>query len=81
MIIPATATVTVEEVYTGGSYQPVEGTTTKYENIKIVADEISDEAVFENTYDGKLIAGGISAVNTYTKVDGEYVHSSNIDIQ
>ena len=81
VIIPATATVTVEEVYTGGSYQPVEGTATKYENIKIVADEISDEAVFENTYDGKLIAGGISAVNTYTKVDGEYVHSSNIDIQ
>ncbi|WP_028242528.1 hypothetical protein [Pseudobutyrivibrio ruminis] len=78
--IPATAIVTVEEVYTGGSYQAVEGTNTKYENIKIVVDE-EKEVKFENTYDGNLITGNMSAVNTYEKVDGEYVHTNFLTIQ
>ncbi len=50
----------------------------KVENIEITAEN-PVIVEFENEYDDtKLISGGISAVNTYEKLDGEYVHVDNI---
>lgn len=67
--IPATATVTVTEIYTGASYEAVG------ENVAtadIEADKTA-EVRFENKYDGQNIIGGISTVNTFLdKEDGIY---------
>jgi hypothetical protein len=60
--IPADALVTVTEIYTGASYEPVESEVLS--DILIVADETKD-AAFENTYNGGLISGGISAINKF----------------
>lgn len=49
----------------------------KVENVEISAEKPLI-VEFENEYDDtKLISGGISAVNTYEKLDGEYVHVDN----
>lgn len=67
--IPAQAQVTVTEVYDGASYEAVgEKTVT---GIIIDPDKAIPTASFENTYDGKMITGGISAVNEFVEDDGE----------
>ncbi|SFH97746.1 hypothetical protein SAMN04487830_11539 [Pseudobutyrivibrio sp. OR37] len=67
--IPAQAVVTVTEVYDGASYEAVgEKTVT---GIIIDPDKAIPTASFENTYDGKMITGGISAVNEFVEDDGE----------
>lgn len=67
--IPSTASVTVTEVYDGASYEPV-GDRTK--TATIVADN-KVGVQFENTYDNRLITGGISTVNEFEeKTDGIY---------
>lgn len=77
LYFPAEAKVTVTEVYEGASYKVV-GENKKEDIIIKPFDEEDEEpveVVFENEYDDtKLISGGISAVNTYEKIDGEYVH-------
>ncbi|MCR2047710.1 DUF5979 domain-containing protein [Acetatifactor muris] len=61
--IPAGAEVTVTEVYSGGSYSPVDGATVK--TTVIQADSAGAKVVFENEYDGKLNGGGASVVNHF----------------
>ena len=76
--LPSTAIVTIKEENKGASYKVV-GTDTK--EITVVDSEIEQLVEFENEYDDdKLISGGISAVNTYEKIDGEYVHVHAYDI-
>lgn len=76
--IPATATVTVEEVYTGASYELASN---KVVNDIVIEAGGESTARFENRYDeDKMISGGISAVNTFVKRDGEYVHVGMDDI-
>lgn len=63
--LPATAKVTVTEVYSGASYSVVgDGATT----VTVEADKFV-EANFVNTYDGKLNVGGSSQVNKFVKGD------------
>nr|WP_297864300.1 DUF5979 domain-containing protein [uncultured Acetatifactor sp.] len=62
--IPAGAEVTVTEVYSGGSYAPVDGGTVKTTVVR--ADSESAKVVFVNEYDGKLNGGGTSVVNHFT---------------
>lgn len=68
--IPASADVTVTEVYTGASYEPVSDDVV--DGLVIVADEIVT-AEFENTYDNRLIVGGIGVENQFVNEDGTII--------
>ena len=69
--IPAGAEVTVTEVYSGGSYAPVDGAN-RFETVivadEVVEDELRTETVaavtFENEYDDRL-NGGSGVVNHF----------------
>lgn len=65
--LPAGATITVTEIYSGASYKPVEGTAITG-SVEIVSEQ-TVEVNFENTYSGQL-NGGASVVNQFT-VDEE----------
>ena len=65
--IPATAAVTVKEVYSGASYSP-EGDITK--EVTVLADKASS-VDFSNDYDERLELGGISAENQFISEDGK----------
>ncbi len=68
--IPAQAVVTVTEIYDGASYEAVGEKTVL--DLKVDADAtILPKAEFENTYDGKMVTGGISAVNEFVEIDGK----------
>ena len=79
--IPATAVVSVKEVYSGAAYQVVEGKSDTVEGITIVADE-TQQASFENTYDDRVNVGGASTVNTFkfekTENGGSYIYVTNL---
>lgn len=64
--IPATATVTVEEVYTGAGYDVVGADNI---SVTIVADD-TVTASFTNKSNGKLIYSGIAAENNFVDEDG-----------
>ncbi len=76
--LPSTAIVTITEANTGASYKVV-GVATE-SDIEITG-ETTTTVEFENEYDDtKLISGDISAVNTFEKIDGEYVgHRTDSD--
>ena len=58
-----------KQIYDGASYEAVgEKTVT---GIIIDPDKAIPTASFENTYDGKMITGGISAVNEFVEDNGE----------
>ena len=61
--LPASAVVTVEEIYTGASYEAVGNEIVSGLVIK-PGDTVT--ANFENDYNGNLISGGISAENQFT---------------
>ncbi len=63
--IPATAHVTVTEVYSGASYELTSDAIT---NTEIVADEIA-KVSFVNDFDEHLQSGGVSVVNEFTYDD------------
>ena len=65
--LPAGATFTVTEIYSGASYKPTEGTAASG-SAEITAEE-TVEVSFDNTYNGQL-NGGASVVNQFT-VDKE----------
>jgi len=76
--IPAGATVTVTEIYSGASY---ELTSEANKTATIVADEDALEpakVTFSNTYNEKL-NGGSGIVNSFTYSDGEWSHSASED--
>ncbi len=79
-IIPAGATVTVTEVYSGASYQMTASSYTMNEKEAkpvIVADETL-VANFTNDYDEELQLGGISIVNNFElNENGEYEYTGN----
>ena len=64
--IPAGYTVVVKEEYTGASYSLVSGDTVT----KTITGEETATAEFENTYDNRLITGGVSAENNFENKDG-----------
>lgn len=68
--IPASANVTVTEVYTGASYEPVSDDVV--DGLVILADE-TVTAEFENTYDNSLIVGGIGVENQFVNEDGTII--------
>ena len=74
LTIPAGTTVTVTEVNTGASYK-LEASAIVDKDSKPVEKIIAGETVvaqFTNDYDGELQVGGISVVNRYTKIDGNF---------
>jgi hypothetical protein len=64
--IPAGYTVIVKEEYTGASYSLVGDATAT----KTIEGEKTVTAEFENTYDNRLITGGVSAENNFENEDG-----------
>ncbi len=64
--IPAGYTVIVKEEYTGASYSLVGDATAT----KTIEGEKTVTAEFENTYDNRLITGGVSAENNFENKDG-----------
>ena len=64
--IPAGYTVIVKEEYTGASYSLVGDATAT----KTIEGEQTVTAEFENTYDNRLITGGVSAENNFENEDG-----------
>jgi len=65
--IPAQASVTVTESYSGSSYVSADGNTVQ--TTTIVAGQ-EKEVEFKNTYNGKNIIGGIAAENRFVVEDG-----------
>ncbi len=78
--IPAGATVTVTEVYSGASYEMTASSYTMNETEAkpiIVADKAL-VANFTNDYDFELQVGGISITNSFERnADGEYEYTGN----
>lgn len=74
--IPAGAKVTVEEVYTGATYEATSSTTATTQIVKDGGDSIASVA-FSNTYDDTLTGNGTAVVNrfTYTPNDDEMAGS------
>ena len=81
--IPAGAEVTVTEVYSGGSYAPVDGAN-KFETV-IVADEVVEDeerletvaaVTFENEYDDRL-NGGSGVVNHFEEGENGWTWTVN----
>ena len=81
--IPAGAEVTVTEVYSGGSYAPVDGAN-RFETVivadEVVEDELRTETVaavtFENEYDDRL-NGGSGVVNHFEEGENGWTWTVN----
>lgn len=63
---PAGTKVTVKEIYTGASYKSKDG---NVEQVKKIESNKTVEALFNNTYDNKILIGSISITNIIKKIE------------